>query len=72
MLQARVPYYARELSYLDREGNITEERGMSVGKMNEKYGYIDGGTSLARAIYRFNGLRPGMFSDDRVAIDMNL
>ncbi len=72
MLQARVPYYARELVFLDREGNFTEGRGMSVGKMNEKYSYIDGGTSLSRAIFNFNGLRSDMFPDDRVAIDMNL
>ena len=45
---------------------------MSVGKVNEKFGYIDGGTSLARAIFSFNGLRDDMFPEDRVAIDMNL
>ena len=72
MLQARVPYYARTLTFLDRQGNSTDSQGMSVGKANEKYGYIDGGTSLSRAIYSFNGLRDSMFPEDRVAIDLNL
>lgn len=72
MLQARVPYYASDITFLDREGNFTGGRGMSVGKMNEKYSYIDGGTSLSRAIFNFRNLRADMFPDDRVAIDMNL
>lgn len=71
ILVARVPRYADELSFLDREGGVARE-GVNVGKMSMKFSYIDGGSSMSRAIFRFIGLRGSDFPAERVPLDLSL
>lgn len=70
MLMARVPHYASGLRFIDRDGAVKTE-GVSVGKMSQKFSYIDGGTE-ARAIFGFAGLTGADFPADSASIDLNL
>ncbi|MEZ6108140.1 MAG: hypothetical protein R3B96_19040 [Pirellulaceae bacterium] len=70
MLMARVPRYASNLRFRDRAGAVKTE-GVSVGKMSQKYSYIDGGTE-ARAMFGFSGLDGSDFPEDQVSIDLSL
>lgn len=65
-LQARIPFYADKLTFLDRTGQLsggTGEDGMSVGEMWEYRQYIDGGTSASRAIFNYTDFFPDRFED---------
>lgn len=58
ILKARIPVYG-ELTYLNREGEETEE-GINVGKEWTYRSCIDGGTKAA-AIWNFKGITPERF-----------
>ncbi len=82
--RARVPVYADQLDFFDRDGSprlkvdletgevqvdefgnaITE--GKSVGEIWNYRGYIDGGTSLARAQFDFNDIRKERFDNSEL------
>lgn len=70
-LQARIPLYASELRFLDRQGNPTD-KGVNVGSMWGYRSYIEGGVSLARAIWVFEDVTPNRFDEGDIKLEMNL
>lgn len=75
--RSRVPIYAEKLTFFDRGGNPSD-KGKNVGKEWSYRGYIDGGTptqksSLAKAVYSFEGFRESLFRrSDVIPLDMTL
>jgi hypothetical protein len=63
--RARLPKYAANLVFFDREGE-TLDKGFSTGDIWTYLGYIDGGTTLSRAEYLFNNLQSGQFGDAEI------
>ena len=59
-LTARIPIYARGLSFTGRDGEKNE--GYNVGYMSEYQKYIEG-DSLSRAVWRFEGVDKTLFKD---------
>ena len=59
-LTARIPIYAKGLSFTGRDGEINE--GYNVGYMSEYQKYIEG-DSLSRAVWRFEGVDKSLFKD---------
>jgi len=59
-LTARIPIYARGLSFTGRDGEKNE--GYNVGYMSEYQKYIEG-DSLSRAVWRFEGVDKALFKD---------
>ena len=63
--RARVPVYAEKLQFYDRQGE-PKTRGISVGKMSNYRGYVDGGdfrirTSLSKAELTFDNFTTSLF-----------
>ena len=75
--RARVPIYAENLSFFDRQGNL-KARGFSVGKERNYRGYVDGGnamtrTSLSKARFEFTDFKPSEFGEqDILPLEMTL
>ena len=75
--RARVPLYAKNLTMLDKEGQVTE-KGISVGREWNYRGYIDGGSAsmgvatLAKAIFDFEDLRASKFDKDSDVVPLDL
>ena len=75
--RARVPIYANNLTFLDRDGKRTN-KGISVGKESSYRGFIDGGNpskgaSLARAIFEYHDIRESRFGNpDKVPLELQL
>ncbi|MFN7733655.1 MAG: ABC transporter permease [Pirellula sp.] len=67
-LTARVPIYAKGLSFTGRDGE--NNTGYNVGYMSEYQKYIEG-DSLSRAIWRFDGVSPSTF-DKVISYDMTI
>lgn len=67
-LTARVPIYAKELSFTGRDGEANE--GYNVGYMSEYQKYIEG-DSLSSAVWRFDGISPNLF-DKAIGYDMTI
>ncbi|MFN9348145.1 MAG: ABC transporter permease, partial [Planctomycetota bacterium] len=59
-LTARIPIYARGLTFTGRDGEKNE--GYNVGYMSEYQKYIEG-DSLSRAVWRFEGVDKSLFKD---------
>ena len=59
-LTARIPIYAKGLTFTGRDGEINE--GYNVGYMSEYQKYIEG-DSLSRAVWRFEGVDKNLFKD---------
>jgi ABC-type transport system involved in multi-copper enzyme maturation permease subunit len=59
-LTARIPIYAKGLSFTGRDGEKNE--GYNVGYMSEYQKYIEG-DSLSRAVWRFEGVDNSLFKD---------
>lgn len=70
MLLARVPKYASGLKFIDRDGAVKTE-GVSVGKVSQRFSYIDGGTE-ARAIFGFSGMQGSDFPAETASLDLSL
>ena len=75
--RARVPIYSSDLTFYDREGEISN-KGINVGKESKRRGYVDGGSArnrstLSRAVFSFEDVRRDRFPDlDFVPIDLDL
>jgi hypothetical protein len=73
-LQARVPIYAKKLSFLDKEGK-DKEKGINVGDEWTYRSFIEGGTSAA-AIWNFEGLSEDLFPKstfpDGIPVEMTI
>jgi ABC-type transport system involved in multi-copper enzyme maturation permease subunit len=67
-LTARVPVYAKSLSFTGRDGETNT--GYNVGYMSEYQKYIEGDT-LSSAIWRFEGVSPSLFQDV-ISYDMTI
>lgn len=67
-LTARVPVYAKNLSFTGRDGETNT--GYNVGYMSEYQKYIEGDT-LSSAIWRFEGVSPSLFKDV-ISYDMTI
>lgn len=67
-LTARVPIYAKNLRFIDREN--MESQGYNVGYMSEYQKYIEGDTPSS-AIWRFEGVSPGLF-EKAIRYDMTI
>jgi hypothetical protein len=59
-LTARIPIYAKSLTFTGRDGEKNE--GYNVGYMSEYQKYIEG-DSLSRAVWRFEGVDKAPFGD---------
>lgn len=59
-LTARIPIYAKNLTFTGRDGEKNE--GYNVGYMSEYQKYIEG-DSLSRAVWRFDGVNKSLFKD---------
>lgn len=59
-LTARIPIYAKSLTFTGRDGEKNE--GYNVGYMSEYQKYIEG-DSLSRAVWRFSGVDSKLFKD---------
>jgi hypothetical protein len=64
--RARVPIYADELQFYDRQGQINE-KGISVGRESRYRGYVDGGdyrnrSNLSKAEFTFTNFDASLFS----------
>lgn len=72
ILMARVRIRATGLEFLDRRGN-KKDRGVNVGNEWGHRSYVAGGSSsLARAIFTYQGFRESKFADpDYIQLDMN-
>jgi hypothetical protein len=75
--RARVPIYAKTLTFYDRLGNL-KEKGLNVGKEWGYRGYVDGGnamtrTSLSRATFQFENFDESQFDGaDILPLEMTL
>lgn len=75
--RARVPIYAKNLKFFDRQGNL-KEKGINVGKEWGYRGYVDGGnamtrTSLSKATFEFEDFTEARFgSADILPMEMTL
>jgi len=69
-LVARVPVYAKKLTFRDR-GGLDTEKGISVGDEWIYRSYIEGGTEAA-GIWTFENLRPEDFPGDTIPVEMNI
>ena len=75
--RARVPIYAENLTFYDRQGNL-KEKGLNVGKEWGYRGYVDGGnamtrTSLSKAKFQFENFKESEFSGaDILPLEMTL
>lgn len=75
--RARVPIYAENLSFFDRQG-IPKEKGLNVGKEWGYRSYVDGGnamtrTSLSKAKFEFENFTESQFgSADILPLEMTL
>ena len=75
--RARVPIYARKLSFTNRNGEL-KTTGINVGDEWEYRGYVDGGSpigpaSLSSAIFEYEGFTPALFRDgDILPLEMTL
>ncbi len=76
--RARVPIYAQQLSFTDREG-VENREGINVGNEWSYRGYVDGGSSsfrasLSEARFDFDNFRESRFSgsNDFVVLEMTL
>ncbi len=68
--RARVPIYADELQFHDRDGNVNQ-RGIDVGREWQYRGYVDGGSilspnSLAKAYFEFENFRESDFAGQEI------
>jgi hypothetical protein len=74
-LQARVPIYAANLSFLDKTGKKKTEKGINVGDEWTYRSFIEGRTAAA-AIWTFDNLREDDFPEskfpDGIPIEMTL
>jgi hypothetical protein len=68
-LTARVPIYAKQFRFTDRDGEDSEE-GYNVGYMSEYQTYIEGDT-LSSAIWRFEGISSSMVGN-AIRYDMTI
>ncbi|MFT7630651.1 MAG: hypothetical protein ACI87E_001658 [Mariniblastus sp.] len=76
--RARVPVYAKDLSFYDRQGNL-KKKGLNVGKEWEYRSYVDGGTpmaggtSLSKARFEFDNLTESRFGGRKIVpLEMTL
>lgn len=67
-LTARVPIYAKQLSFTGRDGEANE--GYNVGYMSEYQKYIEG-DSLSSAVWRFEGISSNLF-ENTIGYDMTI
>jgi len=74
LLQARVPIYAKTLSFLDKTGK-PKEKGINVGDEWTYRSFIEGRTAAA-AIWTFDGLREDLFPEAKfptgIPVEMTL
>jgi hypothetical protein len=63
LLQARVPIYAKRLSFLDKTGK-PKEKGINVGDEWTYRSFIEGRTAAA-AIWTFDGLKENLFPESK-------
>ena len=75
--RARVPIYASEMTFYNREGEVSN-KGINVGKESKRRGYVDGGSArnpstLSRVTFSFDDVRRNRFPElDFVPIDLDL
>lgn len=69
-LTARVPIYAKKISFTGRDG--VENEGYNVGYISEYQKFIEG-DSLSSAIWRFQGVSPSLFANEKfINYDMEI
>ena len=70
--RARVPVYAYQLIFYDREGN-PKRQGLNVGDQWSYRGYISGGVTLTRAEYYFANIAPENFDNpEKIPLELTL
>jgi hypothetical protein len=70
--RARVPIYAESLLFTKSDGE-TSEQGIVTGDEWTYRGYVQGGASLAKATFEYDGIAVDEFSNpDRIDLEMTL
>ena len=70
--RARVPLYADNLVFYDRDGN-RKAKGFSTGDQWSYRGYISGGVTLSRSEYTFSDMKPERFDNpEKLPMELTL